>query len=68
MLRLPELVKLTGLSPSSLYDRMNPASKRYDCQMPRPLKIGHASRWLLSEVETWIESKILKRDQGNTES
>ena len=68
MLRLHELIKLIGLSRSSIYDRLNRRSKRYDPNFPRPLKLNNASRWLLSEVEEWIESKISTRNQGNTES
>ena len=68
MLRLPELIKLIGLSRSSIYDRLNRRSKRYDPNFPRPLKLNNASRWLLSEVEEWIESKISARNHVNTES
>ena len=68
MLRLPELIKLIGLSRSSIYDRLNRRAKRYDPNFPRPLKLNKASRWLLSEVEEWIESKISTRNQGNAES
>ena len=68
MLRLHELIKLIGLSRSSIYDRLNRRSKRYDPDFPQPVKLNNASRWLLSEVEEWIESKISTRNQGNTES
>ncbi|EXB03877.1 MULTISPECIES: AlpA family phage regulatory protein [Acinetobacter] len=68
MLKLPQLIKLIGLSRSSVYDRLNPRSKRYDPDFPKPVKLNRASRWLLSEVEEWIESKISTRNQGNTES
>jgi len=39
MLRLHELIKLIGLSRSSIYDRLNRRSKRYDPNFPRPLKL-----------------------------
>lgn len=68
MLRLHELIKLIGLSRSSIYDRLNRRSKRYDPDFPQPVKLNNSSRWLLSEVEAWIESKISTRNQGNTES
>lgn len=68
MLRLHELIKLIGLSRSSIYDRLNRRSKRYDPDFPQPVKLNNASRWSLSEVEAWIESKISTRNQGNTES
>jgi prophage regulatory protein len=37
MLRLHELIKLIGLSRSSIYDRLNPRSKRYDPDFPNQL-------------------------------
>ena len=64
MLRLTELIKLIGLSRSSIYDRLNRRSKRYDPNFPRPLKLNNASRWLLSEVEAWIEAKFQHAIKG----
>jgi prophage regulatory protein len=68
MLKLPELIKLIGLSRSSVYDRLNPRSKRYDPDFPKPVKLNRASRWLLSEVEEWIRSKISCRDRADSVS
>ena len=68
MLRLHELIKIIGLSRSSIYYRLNLRSKRYDPDFPTPVKLNNASRWLLSEVEAWIESKISARNHVNTES
>ncbi|MFW2102684.1 helix-turn-helix transcriptional regulator [Acinetobacter guillouiae] len=64
MLRLPELIKLIGLSRSSIYDRLNPRSKRYDPDFPKPIKLNHASRWLLSEIEEWIRNKMSSRNRA----
>lgn len=64
MLRLPELIKLIGLSRSSIYDRLNPRSKRYDPDFPKPIKLNRASRWLLSEVEEWIRDKMSSRNRA----
>ena len=38
------------ISRSSIYDRLDPKSKRYDPTFPRPLKMGHMVGWLESEV------------------
>lgn len=65
LIRLPELETLTGLSRSSIYDRLNPKSKRYDSTFPRAIKLSHSSRWRLSEVLNWIESKAALRNQHN---
>jgi prophage regulatory protein len=68
MLKLHELSKLIGLSRSSIYDRMNPKSARYDAHFPAPIKLGHSSRWLLTEVQIWIKSKTSSRDQVDSMS
>ncbi|MBJ9905956.1 MULTISPECIES: helix-turn-helix transcriptional regulator [Acinetobacter] len=64
MLRLHELIKLIGLSRSSIYDRLNPRSKRHDPDFPKPIKLNRASRWLLSEVEEWIRNKMSSRNRA----
>ena len=68
MLRLHELIKLIGLSRSSIYDRLNPRSKRYDPDFPKPVKLNRASRWLVSEVEEWIRNKMSCRDRADSVS
>ncbi|WP_017385201.1 helix-turn-helix transcriptional regulator [Acinetobacter baylyi] len=62
MITRRELEQLIGLSRSSIYDRLNPQSKRYDSSFPRPVKFGHLSRWHLGEVQAWIQSKIEARN------
>ncbi|WP_327858295.1 helix-turn-helix transcriptional regulator [Acinetobacter guillouiae] len=57
-----DLEELTGLSRSTIYDRMNSKSKRYDPDFPKPVKFGHLTRWRLSEVQSWIQSKIEARN------
>lgn len=58
VIRMPELVHLVGMSRSSIYNRLNPKSKFYDPQFPRPVKLGSSSAigWLLSSVLEWIYS------------
>ncbi len=49
LLRLSEVVVLTGLSRSSIYRKMR------DGSFPEPLKIGmRAVRWRKSEIEAWL--------------
>ncbi len=57
-----DLEELTGLSRSTIYDRINSRSKRYDPDFPKPVKFGHLTRWRLSEVQAWIQSKIEARN------
>ena len=54
VLRLKEVVALVGLKRSSVY-----AKVAAGC-FPRPIKLGgdHASGWLSTEVQGWIEEQI----------
>jgi prophage regulatory protein len=55
ILRLSELKKKIGLSRSTIYDRMDEMSPRYDRYFPVPINLGgSAVGWRLSEVEEWI--------------
>lgn len=55
ILRLPEVLAMTGLSRSSLYRRINSGD------FPAPILLGgddsRAVGWRRSEVEAWIESR-----------
>ena len=57
LIPLSEVTRLTGLKHSSIYDRMD----RKD--FPRAVKLGSSSRWLLSEVEAWIDQQVEARDR-----
>jgi prophage regulatory protein len=57
-IRLPELKNQTGLSRSTIYDKLNPKSPRYDSTFPLPKKLGsRAIGWIEAEVQAWIESR-----------
>jgi len=52
MLRLPQVIELTGLGRDSIY-RLGNAG-----QFPRPRKISErASAWREDEIQQWIESR-----------
>ena len=56
--RLKELTQLTGLSRSTIYDKLNHNSPRYDSTFPRSVPLGpRAVGWLSSEILLWIESR-----------
>lgn len=58
VIRLKELTQLIGLGRSTIYDRMNPNSMRFDPSFPRPIKLGMASiGWNFNEVMAWIASR-----------
>jgi prophage regulatory protein len=55
VIRLKEVIKLIGLSRSTIYDRLNPRSKRFDPLFPKPLKLGESAiGWQLGDVLRWI--------------
>lgn len=62
LLPLSEVTRLTGLKRSAIYERI--ARKDF----PPVVKLGTTSRWLLSEVEAWIDAKVLARDGKKVES
>lgn len=57
LLRLRDVVKVTGLPRSSVYAAVAAG------EFPRPLKISHrSSAWVESEVSEWIEARVRERD------
>ncbi|WP_410497692.1 helix-turn-helix transcriptional regulator [Chitinibacter sp. S2-10] len=58
-LRIKELAKMIGMGKSSIYDRLNPKSKRYEPTFPRPIKLGVGTTvWASDEVESWMAQQI----------
>ena len=58
--RFPEVMKLTGLSLSSIYLAV---SKE---EFPKPIKIGRrAVGWHQNVIEEWIQ-KLMERNNENT--
>lgn len=62
IIRLPELLERTGLSKSTVYDRLDLRSPRHDPNFPRPQKLGitkcSAVGWSSEAVETWIQKTL----------
>ena len=54
ILRVKQLAACLSISRSSIYERINPRSPRYDPQFPQPLKIGRVTGFLASEVAEFI--------------
>ncbi len=58
LMRMSEVIRMTGLSRSSIYDRMNAGL------FPRSCSLGCRSvAWVESEVIAWVENQISKRDE-----
>lgn len=57
--RKDEVLGRTGLSNSSLYERVQAGT------FPKPVKIGaRAVGWVSDEVDQWIDQRIAERDQA----
>ncbi|QLA70380.1 AlpA family transcriptional regulator [Enterobacter pasteurii] len=46
------ITAFSGLSDKWFYKLIQ------DGQFPKPIKLGRSSRWLRSEVETWMQKRI----------
>lgn len=70
LLRLKDVVSRTGLSSSSLYNRMNDRSVYFDATFPQRIKLGvttnrrAAVAWDADELDAWIESRKTQRGGG----
>ena len=59
VLRLKQVQERLGLGRSTIYDRINPKSPRYDRSFPKPIKLGvSAVGWIEENITAWIESRV----------
>ncbi|EJT0553125.1 AlpA family phage regulatory protein [Vibrio vulnificus] len=57
ILRLKDIALLTGLSRSTIYDKQNPKSPRFDSTFPLKIQLGaRAVGWREKEIIEWINS------------
>jgi prophage regulatory protein len=61
VLRLKQVQEKIGLSRSTIYERINPNSSRYDPSFPKPIKLNKhavssigAVGWLEAELDKWL--------------
>lgn len=58
VLRLKQVKTRTGLSRSTIYDKMNTKSPRYDPSFPKRINLGAAAvGWIESDINAWIEKR-----------
>lgn len=58
LIRLPEVRKRTGLSRSTIYDKLDAKSPRYDPTFPKQRNLGTGSvGWVESEIDAWLASR-----------
>lgn len=61
ILRLKTVMARTGLSRSSIYDRLDSGSKRHDRSFPAQVRLGAHGRavgWLSNEIDSWLLSQV----------
>lgn len=52
MVTMAFITRLTGLTDKWFYFLIK------NGEFPKPIKLGRSSRWLQSEVETWLQQRI----------
>lgn len=63
IIRLREVMKLTGLARSTIYKYTNAG------QFPKPINLsGRSVGWVESEIHEWILGRIESRDQQSHEA
>lgn len=59
LMRLAQLLAVTGLSRSTVYAKNNPNSCQFDPTFPKSIPLGARSvAWPSDQVEAWINSRI----------
>lgn len=58
ILRKKQVVGMTGLSPSTIYAKLNPKSKQYDSSFPKQFRISAGIvGWYQSDIVAWLQSR-----------
>ncbi|MDB5969072.1 MAG: AlpA family transcriptional regulator [Hydrocarboniphaga sp.] len=60
ILRRRDLQASVRLSRSTIYDKINPLSLRYDATFPKPIRLGGGAAvgWLAHEVDAWLLARM----------
>ncbi|MGL5289455.1 MAG: helix-turn-helix transcriptional regulator [Aeromonas sp.] len=62
VLRTADVINKIGLARSTIYDHMDPKSKRYDADFPKPFKLGlSANGWFEHELDAWLNRRASMR-------
>ena len=57
MLKLRDVTTKCQISRSTIYDKLDQKSKRYDPDFPKPRKLGlNSVAWVENEVEQWLRN------------
>jgi prophage regulatory protein len=64
LIRLPEVIRLTGMSRSLVYEKIKPTSKWFDKNFPRQVKISkRAVAWPYTGIYLWVELQKNKKHE-----
>lgn len=59
MMKLKAVTDKCQISRSTIYDKLDSKSKRYDPEFPKPRKLGQNSvAWIEEEINTWIQTRL----------
>ncbi|RYY78760.1 MAG: AlpA family transcriptional regulator [Moraxellaceae bacterium] len=59
MIRIDQVIELTGLSRSTIFEKMNSKSRYYDATFPKSVALStRATGWVLQEIEQWLAYRI----------
>ncbi|WP_084494748.1 helix-turn-helix transcriptional regulator [Alkanindiges illinoisensis] len=62
IVRIKTVMQMTGLSRSSIYEKINPKSSYFELHFPRPISLGSSAiGWVEHEVQAWINQRIQDR-------
>ncbi|WP_288408764.1 helix-turn-helix transcriptional regulator [Acinetobacter soli] len=62
IIKIKEVIAVTGVSRSVIYEKLNPQSKCYDATFPKPIKLSvNCVGWSALEVNQWIELRLASR-------
>jgi prophage regulatory protein len=65
ILRRKDVEKRTGLSRSTIYEKLDPTCPRYDPKFPKQINLGgDMVGWIESEIEEWILERIRISREG----
>lgn len=57
VISMKELTVILGLAKSTIYDKLNPKSTRYDPDFPKQIRLGQSRvGWLELDIQNWIMS------------
>lgn len=62
IVRIKTVIQMTGLSRSTIYEKINPKSPYHEPTFPVPISLGaSAVGWVEHEVQAWINQRIQDR-------